>query len=253
MKKVFGITVLLAALSTPILAQSETGLLLGVEAEKKLTKQMSASVEADFRTRNNFKTVDRWSTSLVFDYKLAKWLKADAGYTFLYGNNREKITVDYWRPCYWGIRHRVNVSLTGSYKLSKSIRLSLREGWQYTYRPETDTERYYFEDYGADVWAGMDGWTSVDKVRKGKGKNQLRSRLRIDYDKKKSTLQPYAAVEFYNSLGIEKIRYTVGMDIKLNKQHSFEVFYRFQDVKHVDEEDYDPDMHYIGAGYKFKF
>lgn len=241
------------SLAIPTLAQSEAGLLLGVEAEKKLSKQMSVSVEADFRTRNNFKTTDRWSASLGLDYKLAKWLKADAGYTFLRNNNRERITTDYWRPSYWGIRHRVHASLTGSHKFAGGIRLSLRECWQYTYRPSADTERYYFEDYGADTWTGMDGWQSVDKVRKGKGKNQLRSRLRIDYDKKKATLQPYAAMELYNSLGIEKIRYTAGTDIKLDKRHSLEVFYRFQNVKHVDEEDYDPDMHYIGAGYKFKF
>lgn len=252
-KRLFGITVLLTFLYSPVMAQSEAGLLLGVEAEKKITKQMDVSVEVDFRTRNNFKTTDRWSASLGLDYKLAKWLKADVGYTFLYGNNREKITSDYWRPSYWGVRHRLNASLTGSYKFSNGLRLSLREGWQYTYRPETDTERYYFEDYGSNVWTGMDGWSPVDKVRKGKGKSQLRSRLQVDYDKKKAKVKPYAAVELYNSLGIEKLRYTIGTDIKLTKQHSLEVFYRFQDVKHVDEEDYDPDMHYIGAGYKFKF
>ena len=253
MRKAFCMAVLLASLAVPALAQSEAGLLLSAEAEKKITKQMDVSVEADFRTRNDFKTLDRWTASLGLDYKLTKWLKADVGYTYLYSNNRERITPDYWRPSYWGVRHRVNASLTGSYKFSNGLRLSLREGWQYTYRPETDTERYYFEDYGSNVWTGMDGWTSVEKARKGKGKNELRSRLRVDYDKKKATLKPYVAMELYNNLAIEKIRYTVGTDIKLSKQHSFEVFYRFQSVKSVDEEDYDPDMHYVGAGYKFKF
>lgn len=245
--------VMLASIASTAVAQSEAGLLLGIEAEKKISKQMDVSMEADFRTRNNFKTTDRWSASLGLDYKLTKWLKADIGYTFIYGNNREKITTDYWRPSYWGMRHRLHASLTGSYKFAGNVRLSLRECWQYTYRPASNTERYYFEDYGNDVWTGMDGWTPVGKVRKAKSKNQLRSRLRVDYDKKKATLQPYAAVELYNSMDIEKIRYTVGTDIRLNKQHSLEVFYRFQNVKRIDEEDYDPNMHYIGAGYKFKF
>ena len=45
----------------------------------------------------------------------------------------------------------------------------------------------------------------------------------------------------------------VGTDIKLAKQHALDVYYRFQDQRHVDESDYDPDMHYLGVSYKFKF
>ena len=240
----------------PVKAQSEGGLLLGAEVEKKLTKEMSVSAEAGFRTRNDFKTVDRWSGGVALDYKITKWLKADAGYTLLYDNNREKINTvnEWWRPSYWGTRHRFNASLTVDHKFSNNIHVSLRERWQYTYRPENDTERYYFEDYPSEKWTGsMDGWTPKNKVRDSKSKNQLRSRLQVEYDKKRALLKPYASVEFYNSLGIEKVRYTVGTDIKLAKQHALDVYYRFQDQRHVDESDYDPDMHYLGIGYKFKF
>ena len=66
----------------PVCAQSEGGLILSAGAEKKVNKQLSVGVEADFRTRNDFKTVDRWSGSLGADYKLAKWLKADVGYVY---------------------------------------------------------------------------------------------------------------------------------------------------------------------------
>ena len=90
-------------------------------------------------------------------------------------------------------------------------------------------------------------------MRSGKGKSQLRSRLQLEYDKKKAKIKPYGSMELYNSWGIEKIRYTLGTDIKLGKQHSLDVFYRYQDQKHVDESDYDPDMHYFGTTYKFKF
>ena len=62
-------------LSTPLLAQSEGGLLLGVEAEKKFDKKLSVSVEAEMRTRNNFKTMDRWKFGISGSYKFAKWLK----------------------------------------------------------------------------------------------------------------------------------------------------------------------------------
>lgn len=241
-------TVLLTMMGLPALTQSESGLIVGAEAEKKVNKQLSFSLEADMRTRNDFKTMDRWSIGLGTSYKLNKWLKADVGYKLLDYNFREKITLkssgdyNHWRPSYWGMKHRVYASLSGSYKFSNNIKLSLRERWQYTYRPEKTVERWDFDD---EAWE--------DKVRKGKGKNQLRSRFEISYDKKRALLTPYASVEIYNAWGIEKIRYTVGTDIRLSKQHSFSAFYRFQDMKNVDEDEYDPDMHYIGIGYKFKF
>lgn len=234
-------------------AQSEGGLLLSAGADKKIDRKLSVGVEVDFRTRNDFNTVDRWSGGLSASYKFTKWLKADAGYSLLYGNNRERISYNYgangtvtgynnWRPSYWGIRHRLNTSLTADYKFQNNLHLSLRERWQYTYRPEKTVTRWDFDN---SQWE--------DKVRKGKGKSQLRSRLQVEYDKKRTLFKPYASMELYNSWAVEKIRYTVGTDIKLAKQHTFDLFYRFQNVKDVDEDDYDPDMHYIGVGYKFKF
>ena len=92
-----------------------------------------------------------------------------------------------------------------------------------------------------------------EKVRSGKGKNQLRSRLQIAYDKKRALLTPYVSVELYNKMAIEKIRYTAGCDFNITKQHSLGIFYRYQNMKNVDEDDYDPNMHYLGLGYKFKF
>lgn len=250
--------VLLQAVGIPTdaKAQSEGGLLLSVGAEKKLGKKLSLNLEADFRTRNNFKTVDRWSGSLGAEYKFTKWLKADAGYTLLHTNFREKIT-DYtsskgnakqkWRPSYWGLRHRTYVSLTADHKIWKNLRLSLRERWQYTYRPEAETTRWKLDprDYTMEL---DDGYT-----RDGKGKNQLRSRLLLSWDQKLALFKPYGSVELYNSWAVEKIRYTVGTDIRLGRNHALDVFYRFQNQRQQDEEDYDPNMHYVGVGYKIKF
>ena len=232
----------------PTTAQSEGGLYMSVEAEKKIDKKLSVSLEAATRSRNNFKTMDRWSLDLGAEYKLNKWLKAEAGYMLIDQNNREKINYkttgayDTWRPSYWQLRHRVYASLTGTLKLGNNFKVALRERWQYTYRPEITTQRWDFDD---EAWE--------DKVRTGKGKNQLRSRFEIAYDKKRALFTPYANIELYNGWGIEKVRYTVGTDIRLSKQHQLGVFYRFQDMKQVDADEYDPNMHYIGIGYKFKF
>ena len=238
----------LTVMSLPMTAQSETGLWMELGAEKKLSKKFSVGLEADLRTRNDLKTMDRWSIGLNAEYKPVKYLKLDAGYTLLNNNFREDVSYNAdgsynnWRPSYWGIRHRVNASVTGTYKFQNNLRISLRERWQYTYRPEKTVTRWDFDN----------SWWE-DMVRSGKGKNQLRSRLQLEYDKKGALLKPYASAEFYNSLGIEKVRYTLGTDIKLSKQHALDVYYRFQDQRHVDESDYDPDMHYVGVSYKFKF
>ena len=229
-------------------AQSEGGLLLGAEAEKKLDKKLSVSLEGELRTRNNFKTMDRWAFGVGVQYKLTKWLKADAGYKLLNTNFREDIDLknngayNHWRPSYWGMKHRFYASLAGSYKFSNNIKLELRERWQYTYRPEKTVERWDFDN---DTWE--------DKARTGKGKNQLRSRFEVSYDRKRALFTPFASVELYNSWGIEKIRYNIGTDLRLSKQHNLSIYYRYQDMKHVDADDYEPNMHYLGASYKFKF
>lgn len=238
----------ITALSLPMMAQSEAGLLMEMGAEKKLSKKFSVGLEGDLRTRNDLKTMDRWSIGITGEYKPIKHVKIDAGYTLLHTNFREDISYNAdgsynnWTPSYWGIRHRLNASVTGTYKFRNNLRISLRERWQYTYRPEKTVERWDFDNA---QWE--------DKARKGKGKNQLRSRIQLEYDKKGWDFTPYINAEFYHSWAIEKIRYTAGVDYSPMKQHTFGLFYRFQDMKNVSADDYDPDMHYIGIGYKFKF
>lgn len=257
MNKVLTIILLATVVAVnPAKAQSEGGLLLGAEVEKKISQDFSLSIEGDFRSRNNFKTIDRWSGGIGGSYKLTKWLKADAGYTLLYDNNREKVTpytTDKgrsrikWRPSYWGTRHRFYTSLSLNHKFNNNLRISLRERWQYTYRPEQSVTRWKLTP--ADLTKELD----EDYVRTGRGKHQLRSRLQVEYDKKRALFTPFANAEFYNSMAIEKIRYTVGTDVRLSRAHSLSVYYRFQDMKNMDDDDYDPDMHYLGLGYKFKF
>ncbi len=246
------LTGIIALATTATYAETnDGGLWLSAGAEKKIGKKTEVSIDADFRTRNDFKTVDRWSAGISGSYKLTKWLKADAGYTLLYYNRQEKLTMhdnplsdeplyNNWRPSYWSAAHRFNASLTGSVKFG-NIGLSLRERWQYTSRPAKTTERYDFDN---EKWEE----TTVGS----NDKHMLRSRLQVEYDKKKSMFKPYANAELYNSMSLEKVRITVGSDIKLNKHHSFDVFYRLQ-LTNDKESDNEPNCHYIGAGYTYKF
>lgn len=240
-------------------AQSDDfGLDFSVEAEKKIDKQWSVSLEGELRRRDDAKTNDRWSIGLGVDYKIAKWVKASAGYSLLYDNTKrisysdqedvddgDLDEVGMPKKCaqYWAPRHRFNVSLTFDKKLFGDFRFSLRERWQYTWRPEhTVSERWSYLDEAYDGKA---------KTYGGSGKNVLRSRLQVEYDRKGLSLTPYANVEFWNAWKLQKTRYTVGLDWKLSKQHAVGAFYYYQKVN--DDDDLEPNRHLLGVSYKFKF
>ena len=246
MKKIVLLTICVLALSLAGNAQDRSddfGIWTTVGAEKKIDKKLSVGIEAEFRTRNSSKTADRWTGSISASYKLLDWLKLGAGYKFIYNNFSEKITYhndgtyNNWRPSYWGTRHRFFVDVTGTLKLDR-FDIWLRERWQYTYRPEQTTTRYDFDN----SW-----WEDTDVS--SKSIHVLRSRLQVKYDIPKSKITPFANVEFYNNWSLQKVRYTIGADWKIAKQHEISAFYRYVNDKDEDESN----RHVIGLGYTFKF
>lgn len=223
----------------------DAGLVASVEASHKFSKKLSAGLEAEFRSRNNFRTADRVSIGGDVSYKLLSWLKAGVGYCLLIDNNHENLTyqddgVNYnnWRPSYWGLRHRFNVTLTGSYKIQR-VELSLRERWQYTYRPSRVTDNFDFDE----------GEWEDDHVR-GKGKNVLRSRLQVEWDIPKCKYDPFASVEFHTTRNLEKTRFIVGVERGVMKKHYFKLYYRYQLTGGSSDES---NIHMLGLGYTFKF
>ena len=234
---------LTALIPTPSRAD-DAGLVLSAGASHKFSKKLNAGVEAEFRSRNDFRTADRVSLDANVSYKVLPWLKASAGYILLMDNNREEITyqddgVSYnnWRPGYWGLRHRFHVSLTGSYKVQR-VEVSLRERWQYTYRPSKIIDNFDFDE---GEWE--------DHEVRGKGKNVLRSRLQLEWDIPKCKFDPFASVEFHTTRDLEKTRFIIGVDHSVKKKHNFKFFYRYQ----VSGSSSEPDIHMLGMGYTYKF
>ena len=225
----------------------DAGLLLSAEASHKIKKGLNVDFEAEFRSRNDFRTADRVSLGASISYKVLSWLKASGGYNLLIDNNHEDITyqddgVTYnnWRPSYWGLRHRFNVSLTASHKVRR-VEVSLRERWQYTYRPSKTIDNFDFDEA---EWE--------DHEVRGKGKNLLRSRLQLEWDIPKCRFDPFASVEFHTTRQLDKTRFVVGVDHTIKKTHNFKLYYRYQRVNSNGSDD-EPNIHMLGLGYTYKF
>ena len=256
-KRIVLALLLLLSAHADVFAQStDFGMWYELGAEKKLSKKWSVGLEGEFRTRNNSKTADRWSAGLSAEYKIVKGLKASAGYILLFDNNQEELTFknnlpNKWTPSYWGTRHRFNVQLQGSISAGY-INLSLRERWQYTYRPEAQDKKYNFKwDEDANDNDYISGY-AMESVSGG-GRNVLRSRLQASYDKPKCKFEPFANVEMFNAgSGIDKMRYQIGCEYKLKKQHVLSLTYRYQNVS-GDDDDNEGNRHLVGLGYKYKF
>ena len=237
---------LVGSVALPVKAD-DSGLIISVGADKKVNKKLTLGTELEWRTRNNWRTADRLALSLDAQYRLLPWLKAGAGYVLLVDNNPEKISyhtggdLNNWRPSYWGTRHRLNATLTGTYTYKKRFSVSLRERYQFTCRPTHTTCRYDFDNAF---------WEDTDV--NSRCKHVLRSRLKLEYDPRNCPVDPWASVEFFNALKLDKTRVQVGADYKIKKKHTLTLFYRYQAVN-GDEDETETDMHMVGLGYNFKF
>ncbi len=235
-----------AAIAAPQAAQADdTGLILGAGVEEKLNKQVSINADAELRTRNDFQTIDHFVLGAGLKYKITPWLKADAGYQMLLNNNREHLTLhedgsyNNWRLSYYGVRHRFYVSLTGDVNLGR-FNLSLRERWAYTYRPEQSATRYDFDNEQMEQC-----------IVKGKGKNVLRSRLKLEYNIPHCKFTPSLSAEVYTTRSLEKTKFTLGGSYTLRKHHQLEAGYVYQ--LHNTSVSTHPDTHHIMLGYNYKF
>jgi hypothetical protein len=224
----------------------DAGLLLSAEASHKIKKGFNVDINAEFRSRNDFRTADRVSIGAGISYKLLPWLKASSGYNLLIDNNKEHIsynddmTYNNWRPSYWGVRHRFHVTLTASHKVQR-VELSLRERWQYTYRPGKTIDNFDFDEV---MWE--------DHEVRGKGKNVLRSRFQLEWDIPKWKFDPFASVEFHTTRQLDKTRFIVGADHTIKKTHNFKLYYRYQTVNSHGN-DSESNIHMVGLDYTYKF
>lgn len=207
----------------------------------KVTRGLSLTAEAEYRTTDGLSDTERWSLAAGVDYKPLKWLKLSAEYKFIDRHVESRITrkgniID---P-YWQERHRVGVSATGSLSVAR-FTFSLRERYQYTHHSPTKAVKR----------DGDDGSVKGAEAISAKEKQSLRSRLEVEYNIRRCPVTPFVSAELYNSLtsgmAYEKARYTVGADWKINRHNYLTLFYRY--IQSSDNDDVAANV--IGIGYKF--
>ena len=248
MEKRIIIALLFSACLLPSHAQSDDfGVWTDIGVEQKLNSRWSVEGGAELRTRDNSKELDRWSLGADVNYKLTNWLKLSAGYMLIDDHRYNLNDKGTKYADFWGLRHRFNVSLTASQSFG-DLSVSLRERWQYTYRPEMTVARYYVRTNSIKGYE--EGEYADDHTYSGKGKNVWRNRLMLKY-KLSRTIRPYVSAESSVASGLEKMRYGAGSEIRLDKHHSFDVKYIYQ--RYYDDDADEGNCHVLGVGYTYKF
>lgn len=268
--KFLTIAILAVAPLCSITAQSEDdefGVWTTIEASKKINKKLKLDFEAEMRTIEGVENFDRFAIGAGLSYKFTKWLKASAGYIFIYSHSLEETSIKWDEPIeimntgellynynvdhsYWTERHRFHLSLSGEYKVGR-VEFSLRERLQYTRTNSaiTDETKYRWEcvDLIEEKYEMTN--STEPELKKTKYNTTLRSRLTVKWDIPKCKVNPFASVELYSRLddweGCDKMRYRIGASYKINKDNSISLFYLYQDANDDDE----PKGHAIGLGY----
>lgn len=257
MNRLFSIfaTILLAAISLPACADdADEALWMSVGVEKQLSKKWALDGEIEYRMKDHMRHADRWAFTLGAEYRLAKWLKADAGYSYHYCNKEEEVEtylndtgkkeITKTTDGFMYSRHRVYASLTGTVRFG-NLKLSLRERWQYTYRPSKITDRTKVK---TKLSNGQTETYVEEKEFRGDATNMLRSRLMANYSFPHTPLSAFASAEIYTSDVLEKMKYSGGIECNITKQCKAKLYYLYYD-RHRDE---DPNSHVFGAALDFK-
>jgi len=204
-----------AAISGSVASQtSDAELWTGAGISKNITKKVSLNFEEQVRINENISSVKNFFSEIGLAFRLNKYLKFSGNYRF---KNVQRLDGTY------RITNRFHGDIRIRYKAKPIIalyraRIQMETG-QRNNGPRTD---YY-------------------------DRNKLT--LKLDLDKKFS---PYVSSEVYlNITGkqFDKVRYTLGFDLDLNKRNEVSIFYRIQREFNVNNPKY---SYIIGLSYFYK-
>ena len=178
---------------------------VSVGIEKKLAKGLHGGIEEELRFEDGLSAFARSMTTASLSYKFNKYLRAGAGYSFIY------IPDD--------VRHRVYADLTGRYKAG---------GWTFSLRERLQCTHLTRE---------------FNEYQQPRNALALRSRLKLSYQLFAKPLVPYLSVELrnvlngakytdasdpstmtYSDLYADRVRTALGVQWKLSKRSSLDFY-----------------------------
>ena len=186
---IYAILILLCS-TYPSFAMDGIGTYFRANVTGKLYKGLSFFIEEDIRPQEDFKELQWIFSTAEVNYRFNKYLKAGVGYMCMV---RYKDADQ--------LRNRYYLYATGRYPVGH-FTFSVRERFQSTFRAHANHPSNY-----------------------------LRSMFNVSYKIGKSNFSPFYYVEFFNDtrnhLKADKIRFSTGMDYKLNTKNSLQLFYRY--------------------------
>lgn len=276
---------LLFAASLMAQENDEVGIWTELGIEKAITKKWDVGMDLEYRAQDR----SRFSAGLSTSYKPFKFIKLGIGYNFLYSYRPDKykdksegeVGSEEWTtgynltPEYWFPRHRFNVEATGSIKLWNWLKISLRERYQLTHSKARSVDKLkhrvtyekmldFDEDWNEITWYEE---TPTDKteteIKPAFTDQVLRSRIKLEFDKKRNPFSPFVSAEFHNSVSkgdhmlLQKIRAAVGSSYKFRKHNevslSYVITFDMYDIEDNEVVRQHDRMHAINIGYKYSF
>lgn len=263
----------------------DLGIWSEIGVEKSITKNWDVGLDLEYRAQNKA----RFSTGIGTSYKLNKYLKVGMSYNFLYTEKPDKfknkdegiVGSDYWRTGYnhtidhWYPRHRFSVDITGSIKFWGWLKVSLRERYQLTHRKARTADKLKHRAVTEKIYDFDENWNEITwyeenitdviepKFYPAKTDQILRSRIKLEFDKKRNPFSPFIYAETRNSVSVgdnmllQKVRTAIGSSYKFRKHNEVTLSYILTFNLNEKEEDevirLHERRHAISLGYKYSF
>ncbi|PLX10538.1 MAG: hypothetical protein C0594_04815 [Marinilabiliales bacterium] len=179
-------------------AQYDFQIWANAEINKELTKDLSISFSEELRLENNARDANVWFSDIGLNYEINKNIEVAFAYRYI---NEAELN-------YTSKHHRFYGSLSINEKINR-FQLSYRIRYQQKY---------------SEIFSSEDGKIPSD---------DLRNRIKLEYNIRKCKLTPSASYELYYKLNyrdrrFRKAKYTLGVEYKTTMDHKFGVYYRIE-------------------------
>lgn len=171
-----------------------------IEIKKSINEKFAVKAEQELRVNQNASALKKYIAVFGTEYMVCSYLKVKAHYRLTYNWDLEDGNT---------LNSRLYFDLQTKYKIHR-FKFKFRERYQYK-----------MPTYGSKEFALYPF-------------HHLRHKLSIAYNIPNSKMEPFGEIELYQSLnnpvqnGIDKQRYTLGIELPIDKRFSMSVFYRYQ-------------------------